>query len=253
MKSSGKIPIQELTQEPYRSVLCYPKPSEAETQNRISELAALGVESVEFCGQAFAFTVPVLGKGYVGVVVVAYVGGQRYAIKMRRVDADRQSLEREAELLMKANGAGVGPKFLAVSQNFMLMELVDGDLLATWLETHKDKIVIKKVLADILEQCWRLDQAGLDHGELSKAPKHLLVDNSGKAFIVDFETASLERRMSNVTAVSQFLFQGKGDAAQIIAATFGQTNMIKLVEASRNYKFNRTRANFEELLQVCLF
>ena len=252
MKSLGKVPIEGLKQEPYKSVLCYPKPNEAEAQNRIDELMRLGVEAVEFTGQAFAFTVPVLGKGYVGVVVVAYVGGQRYALKMRRVDADRESLEREAELLRKANGVEVGPKFLAVGRDFLLMELVDGDLLADWLEMHRDKEVIRRVLADILEQCWRLDEAGLDHGELSKAPKHLLVDKSEKPFVVDFETASVERRMSNVTAVAQFLFQGKSDAARLIAEAFGQTDMDKLVEASRRYKNNRSRPNFEALMQVCL-
>ena len=252
MKSPSKIPIEGLRQEPYRSVLCYPKPSEAEAQNRIEELAALGVEALEFSGQASAFTVPVLGKGYVGVVVVAHARGQRYALKMRRVDADRESLEREAELLVKANSVEVGPKFLAVSRDFLLMQLVDGDLLAHWLETHRVKEVMRRVLADILEQCWRLDEAGLDHGELSKAPKHLLMDKSGKPFVVDFETASVERRVANVTAVSQFLFQGKSDAAKIIAETFGQIDMDKLVGASRSYKKNRNRANFEELITVCL-
>jgi len=253
MKFPSRIPIEDLGQEPYRSVLCYPKPSEAEAQCRIEELAALGVEALEFVGQASAFSVPVLGKGYVGIVVVAYVGGERLALKMRRVDADRVSLEHEAELLRKANSVDVGPKFLAVNRDFLLMQLIDGDLLATWLETHRDKEAMHRVIADILEQCWRLDEAGLDHGELSKAPKHLLVNDSGKPFVVDFETASVERRVANVTAVSQFLFQGNSDAAKIIAETFGERERSKLVGALRSYKNNRNRVNFNELLQVCLF
>ena len=76
-------------------------------------------------------------------------------------------------MLQKANAIGVGPKFIAASTNFLLSQLIDGDLLEAWLETYRDKELIRKVLVDILEQCWRMDEAGLDHGEISKAPKHL--------------------------------------------------------------------------------
>lgn len=253
MKSPLVVPVESLNAEPYTSVVCYPKPSEAEAKNRILELAGLDVEALEFSGQASAFTVHVLGKGYVGVVVVAYVGGQRYALKMRRIDADRESLAHEAELLKKANSVGVGPKFIAVSRDFLLMQLVDGDLLGNWLKNHREIEVIRRVLEDVLEQCWRLDEAGLDHGELSKAPKHLLVDASGKPFIVDFEAASVERRVANVTAICQFLFQGNSDAAKIIVETFGARDWSKIVEALKRYKKNRKRANFEELMRVCLW
>ena len=68
----------------------------------------------------------------------------------------------------------------------------------------------------------QLDQVGLDHGELSKAPKHLLVDKAEKIFIVDFETASLERRVANVTAVCQYLFGGNSSAAKILNEIFGE-------------------------------
>ena len=62
--------------------------------------------------------IPVLGKGYVGVVVVANMKGQKVALKMRRIDADRLNFTHEAEMLQKANAIGVGPKFIAVSNNF---------------------------------------------------------------------------------------------------------------------------------------
>ncbi len=252
MKLPPVVPIESLNAEPYISVVCYPKPSEAEAKNRILEIAGLGVEALEFSGRASAFTVIVLGKGYVGVVVVAYVGGQRYALKMRRIDADRESLAHEAELLEKANSVGVGPKFIAVSRDFLLMQLIDGNLLGNWLKNHKEMGVVRRVLEDVLEQCWRLDEAGLDHGELSKAPKHLLVDALGKPFIVDFEAASVERRVANVTAICQFLFQGNSDSAKIIVETFGVRDWAKIVEALKRYKKNRKRSYFEELVRVCL-
>ena len=251
LRNPSIITIVGLVKEPYASIVCYPRPSDAELQNRLTELSGIGVEFLEFAGDASAFSVPVLGKGYVGVVVIAHVRGERLALKMRRVDADRIDLKHEAEMLQKANTVNVGPKFIAASKNFLLSQLVDGDLLADWLEKHRETELIRKVLVEILEQCWRLDEIGLDHGELSKAPKHLLVDKAEKPFIVDFETASIQRKVANVTAVCQYLFMGNSPLARIVAETFGERNRLEMINALKNYKRNRVRMNFEALLQVC--
>jgi putative serine/threonine protein kinase len=252
LKPPVTIPVETLIEEPYASIVCYPRANHAEMQKRIEELQQLGVKAVEFNGKTSAFNIPVLGKGYVGIVAIAHVNGQRVALKMRRIDADRQSLEHEAELLIKANSVNVGPQFLAVNKDFLLMQLVDGDLLADWLEAHRDKELTRKVLVDILEQCWRLDEIGLDHGELSKAPKHLLVDKTNKPFSGDFETASVERKVINVTSVCQFLFMGNSSAAKILAEVLGDRNRAELIAALKGYKKDRNRRNFEGLLEVCL-
>ena len=252
MKASITVPVQELNVEPYASVVCYPRVTPDEMQSRLQELKELGIESVEFSGKGTAFTLPVLGKGYVGVVVVAHVGSEIYALKMQRVDSDRESLEREAELLAKANSVGVGPKLVGVTKHLLLMELVDGDLLEKWLEPHLNPDLVRKMLSDILEQCWRLDEIGLDHGELSKAPKHILMDKADKPFIVDFETASTNRNASNVTSVCQFLFQGNSNVCKAIAEVLGQRDRDKLVRALKRYKKERGRLNFEAILAVCL-
>jgi putative serine/threonine protein kinase len=248
------VPVDQLNQEPYASVLCFPNPTEAELQSRLQELRSHGVTALEFSGAAsvFGVAVPVLGKGFVGIVVIAHLNGQRVAVKIRRVDADRADLLHEATMISKANSVGVAPKLMASSKNFLLMQLIEGDLLPNWLETNNDKAVVKRVLGEVLEQCFRLDQVGLDHGELSKAPKHLLVDKTEKVFIVDFETASVERRVANVTAVCQYLFAGNSSASKILAEIFGEKNRLELIDALKAYKKNRTRSNFEDLLEVCL-
>jgi len=248
------IPVDQLTQEPYASVLCFPKPNETELQNRIEELRSHGVSALEFSGSAnvFGVGVPVLGKGFVGIVVIALLNGQRVAVKIRRMDADRADLLHEAAMITRANSVGVAPKLVAASKNFLLMQLIDGELLPNWLKKNKDKAAVNQVLAEVLEQCFKLDEAGLDHGELSKAPKHLLVDRSGKAFIVDFETSSVTRRVANVTAVCQYLFAGNSSASKILTEIFGERNRLDMIDVLKAYKKNRTRQNFEDLLEFCL-
>ncbi len=246
------ISIENLKQPPYPNIICYPKPSQQELQKRLNELRGLGVDTLEFTGTTAIGKTSILGKGYVGIVVVAYVGGERYALKMRRLDADRVDLFHEAEMLQKANTEGVGPKFKAVTKNFLLSQLIDGDLLANWLEAHKEKLEFCRVLGNILEQCWRLDEAGLDHGELSKAPRHLLMDKSGAPFIVDFETASIQRKASNVTAVCQYLFAGNSVVPRLVWEVLGEKDRYAIIDALRRYKKDRSRNSFEALLNLCL-
>jgi len=246
------VALENLDEEPYASIVCYPRTNPTEIYQRLEEMRQHGVTSIEFVGKTNASNIPVLGKGYVGVVVVANVKDQKVALKMRRIDADRLDFGHEAEMLQKANAIGVGPKFIAASNNFLLSQLIDGDLLEDWLQTPREKALIRKVLVDILEQCWSLDQAGLDHGELSKAPKHLLVDKMDKPFIVDFETASIVRKVINVTSVCQFLFMGNSRAAKMLDEVFDKKNRLSLISGLKKFKNNTNRKNFEDLLDMCL-
>jgi putative serine/threonine protein kinase len=246
------VALENLDEEPYASIVCYPRTNPTEIYHRLEEMQQHGITSIEFVGKTNASNIPVLGKGYVGVVVVANVKDHKVALKMRRIDADRLDFTHEAEMLQKANAIGVGPKFIAASNNFLLSQLVDGDLLEDWLQTPKEKALIRKVLVDILEQCWSLDEAGLDHGELSKAPKHLLVDKMDKPFIVDFETASTLRKVINVTSVCQFLFMGNSRAAKMLGEVFEKKSRLKLISGLKKFKNNANRENFEDLLDMCL-
>jgi putative serine/threonine protein kinase len=244
------LALEKLGDEPYASVICYPKPSRLELKNRLKELQMLGVESLEFNGDKQVFNVPVLGKGCVGIVVLAYMGGEKVALKIRRMDADRSKMQHEAQMLKKANSVRVGPRLLRVSKNFLLMQFVEGRLFPIWLEKRRGKVLLRKVLREVLEQCWRLDEIGLDHGELSHAPKHIIVNGKGKPFIVDFETASVNRKPSNVTSICRFLFVS-GIVAKMVAKKLGEKDMEVLIPALRRYKNSRSRENFEEVLKVC--
>jgi len=248
------VTIEELAKEPYVSVLCYPKPSEAEAQIRLKELKKHNVTAIEFFGKASAYGVSasLLGKGFVGIVVVAIQRGERVAVKIRRVDADREDLLHEAEMLSKANTANVGPKLVGASNNLLLMQFIDGDLLPAWLNVPREKGIVQAVLGEILEQCWRLDETGLDHGELSKAPKHVIVDKQLKPWIVDYETSSDARKPANVTAICHFLFTSAGEVARTVAAALGERNKDKIVKALQKYKERKTRESFDEVSQVCL-
>lgn len=247
------MPLKGLLKERYGQVICYPRYDIKELKRRIKELKAVGVKALEFTGEKRAFDVPVLGKGCVGIVVAAQTDKEKIALKIRRTDAGRAGMQREAEMLRRANAVGVGPNLLNATGNFLLMEFIEGKLLPRWIEElggRGAKARMRRVHQAILEQCWGLDEAGLDHGELSRAPKHIIVGEGDRPRIVDFETASVARRVSNVTSICQYLFIGS-QVARTIERKFWKVDQGELIRALRRYKQGRTRENFNKILIVC--
>lgn len=212
----------------------------------------LGVQALEFKGKKEVFGVPVLGKGCVGIVVIAYTNSGKVALKIRRVDADRKGMFSEGEMLKRANNISVGPKLLEINKNFLLMELIEGNHFPEWIEAlgeNEVQSLLQLVLKDILEQCYRLDRIGLDHGELSNAPKHIIVDTDDRPFLLDFETASISRRVANVTSVCQYLLLGS-QIAKKVREKLKKIDEKQLIQKLRLYKNDKTRKNFEKILEI---
>jgi putative serine/threonine protein kinase len=235
-------------------ILCYPKLSSEELERRISELSSLGIVALEFRGSKEVFGVRVLGKGCVGVVVSAQTSTGRVALKILRTDADRAGFDHEASMLRLANSINVGPKLYDFSGRFLVMEHLEGNLLPEWIKTlagRGRKNRLKSVLRGLLEACYRLDQMGLDHGELSRAPKHIIVGEQDRAEIVDFETASDKRRPSNVTSLCQYLFLGS-ELSSRVRRILGPIRKATLLGALRKYKKNTNPETFQSILRASM-
>ena len=240
---------ERFSEDRFAQLLCYPRPSREALADRRRELDSLGVTAVESHGSQDLHGIRILGKGCVSVVVLAHSESGRVALKIRRMDADRPDMSREARYLEVANKSGVGPRLIAQSANFLLMEYVEGSTLQEWLKTSRSKTRMKSILRSVMEDCWRLDKVGLDHGELSAAPKHILIPERDKPVIIDFESASTSRRMANVTSVCQYLFIGSALAATI-QRLIDPFDKDQLIEKLRKYKTTSTREAFEDILNI---
>jgi len=249
-----EVPLEGLREEKYGRVLCYPRYNPEELERRLKELRELGVKAVEFIGERRVFDMPVLGKGCVGIVILAHRAADKVkvALKVRRVDADRAGMQHEAEMLRRANAVDVGPKLLDVTEDLLVMEFIHGKVFPLWIEELKGKrtrALIRGVLRNLLEQGWRLNEAGLDHGELSRAPKHILINEETKPYILDFETASITRRCSNVTSLCQFLLLGS-PTAKVVEKKLGKIPEERLIKALKDYKQVPTRRYFDKILNL---
>lgn len=231
-------------------ILCYPQFNVEEFRLRLMELEKLNVDFIEPYGGKNVGKFRVLGKGCESLVVKVSVAQKPYALKIRRTDAGKPSLEREAELTKIVNKFGVGVKVYGSTRNFLLLEFVDGVYLKDWVKSlsFNDKFRFVKVVKAVFLQCRVLDKVGVDHGELSRAFKHILVDRLDKPYIIDFGKASVNRKTSNVTSLCQYLFIKEGVRESFLELV-GKVDKGKLIELLREYKKNPRDLEFSRILE----
>ncbi|AIC16789.1 hypothetical protein [Nitrososphaera viennensis] len=230
-------------------ILTYPRGSDKEYAARLAELKGLGVTAVFAGGRTVIGGTSIAGKGCVGLVVRAKAHGKMCALKIRRMDANRPTMHDEVRYHKIANGAGVGPRLVGYSDNFMLMEFAEGATIAEWAQGEIDGKQASAVTRSALEQCYALDRAGLDHGELSHVDRHIIVSGVQAATtIIDFESASTERKASNVSAAGQSLLVS-GAVASALARVL-QVEKEAAIGALKKYKRDQTRENLDAILAL---
>ena len=245
------ISIKKFTEEPYSKILGYPNATNRQIKSRINELEKLKIKSICLTGPTTIGNLKILGKGYVGLVVLVKRGNKEVALKIRRTDSQRENMKNESILLKLVNSVSVGPKMIDVSKNFLVMEYIEGKKFSDWIEMLKGSgsaKQLKSTIRNVLEDCYRLDQIGFDHGELSNISKHVIVGKN-KVVLIDFESSSTKRRPSNVTSITQAFFIGSG-IAKHAQRIYKNSSKEKIIFALKSYKQEKTRDNFEKLLKI---
>jgi putative serine/threonine protein kinase len=248
--NSSLVPTSKLVKEPYSLILGYPKATKSELAKRLVELKKLGITGVMFEGETILNNIHVLGKGYVGVVVLSRLGKKNVALKIRRIDSSRQEMKSEAKLLKIANKENIGPKLIDSSKNFLVMEYVEGKKITDWVLDLKGRgsaATLRSVVRQVLEDCYTLDTIHLDHGELSYIHKHIIVGKS--PCMIDFESSSTNRRTSNVTSATQSIFIGSL-LANMVKNIIKIPSKQKMIGPLKKYKHDQSRENFDDILEM---
>lgn len=247
---SERAPLGELTHTPYIQILTYPRISLRAARSRIGQLKRLGVDSLIFEGKAKIGRLGILGVGTVGIVVKCSAGGTEYALKIRRTDANRPNLTEEYKLTVLANRAGVGATVHAHEKDFILLTLLEYEELSDWLRQLRgegSRARAKEMIHALLNQCRKLDIIGLDHGQLSNLRKHAVVAEE-RPWIIDFESASRERKPKNVTAAAQCLLVG-GKISPLVRRTLGVKDTVRVLGLLRDYKEGLSDFAYAKMLE----
>ena len=243
--------LEQLTRTPYIQVITYPKVSLRSAKSRVKQLQSVGVVGLSFQGRAKIGSLGILGLGTVGVVVRAVTRTGVMALKIRRTDANRSSMEEEFRVTTMVNRIGVGIPVYGCTRDLMLMKLLEYQELYDWFGELKgpgSRADARLMVHSILNQCRKLDILGVDHGQLSDLRKHVVIAE-GRPWIVDFESAATSRRAKNVTTATQYLFVG-GRVAPRVRKILGIRELPGILGLLRNYKRDLSDYSYSKLLEM---
>ncbi len=156
-----------------------------------------------------------LAKGHSSRIFLVQGGEKKFVAKVERSDSTRKHmLEREAFNLKLANSRHIGPRLVTYDffYRILLMEYIKGETFREWIFSKKrKKKEVSLFVKELLRQGKKLDELGLDHGQLAGRGVNILV-RKGKPVIIDFEKASTHRKCHNRAVLEAFLFKNKRSA-----------------------------------------
>lgn len=250
------ITPRDLRKKEHGAVLCYPGTDLSSFQSRVSQLKSLGVKELILEGESKIGKYGIVGRGCVSTVVKARLASESdvIALKLRRIDANRSDMSHDFELQKFANSFGVGPRAIALSRDLFAMEFVGSVKLGKYcqsLRARSSKRYLRSMIRNALEQCYLLDMHGLDHGELSNPTKHVLIRTDSaqpvETEIIDYESASRNRRVCNLTSVAQFFLLGGWQSVKVKKILGTNASKDELLLILRAYKKEPNKESLEKL------
>jgi putative serine/threonine protein kinase len=242
------IELSKVLEHKVGEFLCWPQYDKKIVIDRVKQLESLEIKGLAVGGPHYIQGTPFLGKGHAGIVIRAWWRGKEVALKARRTDADRESMEQEAEYLKHVNQRGIGPELYGFTRDFIVMEKLVGQYLGAWVKANiEDKEAVQRTIKDVMGIAWRLDQSGLDHGELTRIKRHYIVTEKGPR-VIDFESASFDRTPSNVTSTVQSLFMNYW-FSNLLSKIVELPDREKLLDSLRKYKKHQNEKNYQKILE----
>lgn len=247
---------KSLPSEPsFLEIVCYPytvgdMDAARACLSRIRDLARLGIRYLYLWGDLKIGKAKVLGKGFSSIVVLCSDGKVLGACKVLRLDSRRQSLKDEARILALLGPLGVAPRLYGYTDNVIFMEYVEGVRLVDYLDCGADRTSTLKVLRNSLEAAGIMDELGVDHGELSRPARHLLVRRSLATTFIDFESASTKRRPRNVSSLASALFLSNTELARKVMRVLGEALHLRIRVCLRDLlgRYKRREVSYRDLL-----
>ena len=157
-----------------------------------------------------------------------YIGNYR---KKKIIVKKSKRAKIEAKWIKLLNKHKIGPKFIFLGKNYLIYEFVKGERILDY------KGNIKIVVKEVLEQCRKMDELGINKKEMQNPYKHILIDKDVK--MIDFERCYYSKKVKNVTQFCQFIRN----------KIFRNLDNKKLVEILKEYKKNPNEKNYSLILR----
>ncbi len=170
--------------------------------------------------------------------------GQAVVVKSKRKESKAvATIENEINWLRILNGRGIGPRLIFAAEGWFAYNFVGGKFIFEFIAACNDKGKIREVIAGMLQQCRELDKLKVNKEEMLRPHKHVLVDDSGKITMLDFERCRKTLRPKNVTQLCQFLAGAKANYLLRLKGII--TDREKLLAAAKEYKNSQNEESFK--------
>ena len=189
-------------------------------------------------------------KGHRGLLYSGQWKGKEVVIKTERKDSEAVArIQNEIEYLKLLNPKKIGPSLLFYdTKNFsyFVYSYIEGEFFPNFLEHCTNKALIKKVIATVFLQCFRLDRLKIDKEEMHHPFKHILIDRKRKVWLIDFERCHKTRHPKNVTQFSSYMMSSfiKG----LLLKKKIKVNEKKVIAAAQAYRETISKKNMEKIV-----
>ncbi|MFH1682793.1 MAG: hypothetical protein ABIA37_03270, partial [Candidatus Woesearchaeota archaeon] len=211
----------------------------------LRELESKGVSGVSYFahGKRGDVFTGIFNSAYSVKKYLAKLGKIKVAIKVKRKESfavDR--IRNEVEWLKLLNQEGIGPQLLFSGENFMVYQFIEGEFILDFMSKNKEnKKKVNNVLIDVLKQCLKMDQLGVNKEEMHHPYKHIITttDSLGdKPILIDFERCYSTDNPHNVTQFGDFLLGS------------GLVDKEKMIKLLREYKKERIIENYNKIVNL---
>lgn len=183
-------------------------------------------------------------KGTTSLIFLGKWRNKEVIIKLERLDTPRKNLQREANILRVLKGHEISPLLIDYgmfnNREFLVREFAIGEPLL-YTTPEKDHLL------QILEETYKLDLLGIDHGQI-QGGKHIIIGDH--VWIIDFEKASLRRKPKNVTTAMAMIFLNNNVISKRVREKFKINPMFleTLRKELKQYKETKNIEKIKELL-----
>ena len=189
-------------------------------------------------------------KGRRGCTYTAFLKNNKNKHVMIKAEIPRletpSTISFETQWLQKMNKKKIGPKFFFAESNFLVMEFIDGILFLEYLE-QKPKAVIQKVIKNLLQQMYILDQWGVNKKEMTHPHKHIIIRDD-KPVLIDFERSKHTENPKNINQFVQFLTSLK--VKLLLEKKDILIDQSQVLHLAKDYKEHRTIEKYQKIVEV---
>ncbi|MEK6835262.1 MAG: hypothetical protein AABX61_03305 [Nanoarchaeota archaeon] len=176
--------------------------------------------------------------------------GKRGKIYLDKGYAIKKSLpsrvRNEVKWLKLLNKYNIGPRLVSYGKNYFKYIFIKGDFIINFISKN-NKLIIKKVILDVLNQCRIMDKLKVNKKELHKPVKHIIIKRN-KPYMIDFERCYITEKPKNVTQFCQFILSN--NLKPLLIKRGFNINEKRLLKKLIKYKHNQDDESFKLILNL---